>query len=181
MNAEYALANLVDARDALVSCGARPFLVDGTLLGCIREGGFIGHDLDVDLGCFIEDLDVEAMTDAMTSAGFAPWKSYGTPERGFQLSFKRHGIKLDVFFYYIGERLTRFHAAWLKDTPIRYTYPPFSLAPVSFLGETFLAPDDPVRFLVTKYGLDWRTPVTPWDWAWGPKNATPWSTEESDA
>jgi len=174
MNAVHALANLVAARDALTSCGARPFLVDGTLLGCVREGAFIAHDLDVDLGCFAEDLNAQAMTDAMAAYGFAPWKSYGTPGRGFQLSFKRDAIKLDVFFYYLAADIGRFHAAWLKGEPIRYTYPPFSLAPLSFLGETFLAPADPIRFLVTKYGPDWRTPVTPWDWAWGPKNATAW-------
>lgn len=174
MNHAHAFANLVDARDALVSCGARPFLVDGTLLGCIRERDFIAHDLDVDLGCFIEDLDAPAMCAAMAAAGFESWKSYGTPKRGFQLSFKRHAIKLDVFFYYLGAGLCRYHAAWLDGEPIRYTYPPFALDSAPFLGETFLVPEEPVRFLITKYGRDWRTPVTPWDWAWGPKNAGPW-------
>jgi hypothetical protein len=48
------------------------------------------------------------------------------------------------------------------------------LAPLTFLGRTFLAPSDPVAFLVTKYGPEWRTPVTTWDWAWGPRNAVAW-------
>ena len=172
MNAAHALANLVAARDALTACGARPFLVDGTLLGAIREGDFIAHDRDTDMGCFIED-HVAGMIPAMKRAGFRIGKRFGAPGRGLEYAFRRHAIKLDVFFYYSDEAGS-FHAAWKNGQPIRYSYWPFGLAPVEFMGETFLAPDDPERFLATKYGPDWRTPVTDWDWAWGPANAGRW-------
>jgi hypothetical protein len=172
MNAAHALANLVDARDALSTTGARPFIVDGTLLGAVREGGFIAHDTDVDLGCFIEDQSPE-MIAAMEWAGFTFRKQYGTASRGLEYSFRRHDIKLDLFFYYTDDR-GRFHAAWKKRRPIRYRYPLFHLAPLEFMGETFMAPEDPETFLVAKYGPRWRTPVVDWDWAWGPANAERW-------
>ena len=174
MNLLRARANLLEAVDALTRIGVRPFLTDGTLLGAVRERGFIGHDLDIDLGCFIEE-NREGIVPAMLAKGFSLYKTYGTPDRGFQYSFKRHQIKVDLFFYYLDpERQEFFHAAWLWGKPIRYGYPIFTLAPYPFLGSTFLAPADPVKFLETKYGMDWRIPKTPWDWAYGPKNATEW-------
>lgn len=162
----------MDVAAALTAAGIRPFLVDGTLLGAVREGGFIAHDNDVDLGVFIEDYR-PAFRRIVEAAGLPLYKTYGTPDRGLQFSFKRDGIKVDTFFYY-RDGGTVYHAAWLHGTPIRYDYPAFTLKPLVFLGQTFLAPADPETFLVAKYGPDWRTPVTTWDWAWGPKNARAW-------
>lgn len=175
MNTAIAARNLVDAARALASCaGARPFLVDGTLLGAVREGGFIAHDRDLDLGVFIEDLRLDSMIRVMRRAGFSHRRTFGSPERGLELAFRRDGIKLDVFFYYLDEA-GRFHASWPSATdPIRYDYWPFGLERLSFLGHDFLAPEDPERFLETKYGEGWRTPVVDWDWRWGPRNARAW-------
>lgn len=172
MDHSHARENLVAAVEALSGIGLTPFLVDGTLLGAVREGNFIGHDKDIDLGLPIEQL-TPAIVVVLQACGFTPWKTYGLPERGLQYSFKRHGIKLDIFFYY-PDNGELFHAAWKDGTPIRYGYPTFILGPLEFLGHTFHAPADPVAFLVTKYGPEWKTPVTVWDWAWGPHNAVPW-------
>lgn len=175
LNPRIALANLVEVRDALEAFGARPFLADGTLLGAIREGGFIAHDLDTDLGLFAEELRPE-MAGAVVARGFRIKHQLGMPDRGFQWSFVRHRVKTDVFVYYLEAGL-RYHAAWWKKltVPIRYEYPAFELKRVAFLGTPFWAPADPMAFLERKYGPDWRTPKTDWDWAWGPRNARAWA------
>lgn len=172
MDPRRASENLIDAVALLEALGLRPFLVDGTLLGAVREGGFIAHDKDVDIGLMADEW-VPGIDTALTKAGFAVWKVYGERGRGLQYSFTRHGIKLDIFFYYRGES-ELFHAAWLKGDPIRYGYPTFELSPLMFLGRQFMAPADPEQFLRTKYGQDWRRPVVNWDWAWGPRNARKW-------
>jgi hypothetical protein len=111
----------------------------------------------------------------MITAGFTLHRHYGTPDRGEQWAFKRDGVKVDVFVYYTDpDHAEVFHAAWLDGHPIRYGYPAFALAPLAFRGKTFLAPADPEAFLARKYGAGWRTPVTDWDWAWGPANARAW-------
>lgn len=181
MNARHALENLVAAVRALASCRARPFLVDGTLLGAVREGGFIAHDRDVDLGVFIEELRLPDMIRAMKREGFTHRRTFGSPALGLELAFRRAGIKVDVFFYYLDDA-GRFHAAWpAGGRPLRYSYWPFGLAPLAFLGHTFSAPDDTERFLAAKYGPEWRTPVVEWDWKWGPRNAGAWPTEVQHA
>lgn len=176
MNVTLALANLLKGYDALARAGARPFLVDGTLLGAVREGSLMAHDKDVDLGVFIESWRPECVT-AMQRAGFEHRRTFGSAERGLELSFRRRDLKLDVFMYYLDGDV-RYHAAWPKgQAPIRYDYQAFDLAPIALAGREFMAPADPEAFLVAKYGEDWRVPVAEWDWRWGPKNARPWPAE----
>lgn len=172
MNRGTAHNNLVLARNTLLKIGVRPFLVDGTLLGAIREGDFIGHDTDVDLGIWRRQWN-PWIVPTLKGAGFRLHKVYGELNRGLQYAFKRGAVKLDFFFYYPDGPLV-YHAAWKDGSPIRYTYQRFRLRPLRFRGETFCAPEAPVTFLETKYGPDWRVPVTDWDWAWGPKNAEAW-------
>ena len=179
MNADVALQNLLLARSALASCGVRPFIVDGTLLGAVREQGFIAHDRDVDVGVFRADMDRSTPTrikQAMRAARFRHIRDFGALDRGYEMSFRRRGVKVDVFVYY-DDADGRYHAAWKDGSPIRYRYWPFGLAPLVFHGSSFNAPDDPERFLRAKYGDDWRVPVIEWDWAWGPKNAGPWGQD----
>lgn len=173
MNRDDAFENLCAAVDALEGVGVRAFLVDGTLLGAVREGDFIAHDTDIDLGVFISE-HTPMIVLAMKRAGFTHERTLGRLNHGYELSFRRKGIRVDLFFYY-KDATGFYHAAWVKRrTPIRYRYDRFSLAPLEFRGRTFLAPSPVEGFLVTKYGPVWRTPVVEWDWKWDPKNAQPW-------
>lgn len=174
MQRDRARRNLADGYDCLARSGMRPFLVDGTLLGAVREGDFIPHDKDIDLGVFAELYHPRVVAE-FRRAGFVAIRQYGRLDRGYEIRFKRHRIKLDVFLYYLAAGV-RFHASWPKAGPIRYTYPAFDLAPIRFQDREYMAPADPEAFLVRKYGPDWRQPVVEWDWAWGPKNAEPWVT-----
>lgn len=174
MDTAAALKNLCDARDILQALGITCWLTDGTLLGAVREGGFISYDKDMDLGVDALQYKPE-IVECFQQAGFYLHGRYGIPDCGLVLAFKRNEIKVDLFFFYRSWDRTVWHAAWHCPTPgatpqmIQYVYPSFRLKYMRFLDETFLAPAEPEKYLTLKYG-DWRTPVHKWDWKFDPKN-----------
>jgi hypothetical protein len=169
------IRNLLDARAALNSLGITFWLTDGTLLGYFREGGIIEHDCDVDLGLMIESYSDDIIP-AFRERGFDVKYVLGEKKRGLELSFEREGVKVDLFFFYReGDRV--WHGAWegmdkgRKRNLIKYHYVPFDLKEIEFVGARFNVPADTLKYVETKYGRDWRTPVKDWDWAMGPANA----------
>ena len=177
INIELGLENLLLAKDILENKKMTFWLTDGTLLGFYRDNGFIKHDEDVDLGCFISNLDENILFDFLDN-GFKLDSIYGNRKVGLEFSFKRKGMKLDIFFFY-KENDKFWHGAWVrkkidgmkKDNLIKYNYDPFDLIEIEFYGHKFNAPDDIEKYISTKYGKNWREPVKDWDWAYGPSNS----------
>lgn len=181
MNNENALKNLVDAVDCIEMIEKKCFLIDGTLLGVIREGNFIAHDLDLDLGVYMEDWEISDFmffVDSMERKDFTLHHTFGEWGRHFEASFKRHDIKIDLFFYYKAEDKRRFNAflnggRTLPADILTYEYEADlieNLKEVEFKGHKFMIPAEPEKVLVAKYGEDWKTPNTSWRWDFDPKN-----------
>jgi len=171
---QHGIRNLTIARDVLTELGVRYFLIDGTLLGLVREKNFIPHDKDLDIGVFAEDftpLTFGLCVSKMMEQGFILQHCYGEWDKHFEAAWRRKDLKLDFFFYFKKEN-KRVFTAYKGNDVIEYWYPSSMielLAPVSFLGETFTAPRDPEAVLRHKYG-DWKTPDKNWDWAYSPLN-----------
>ncbi len=181
MNKAAARSLLNDMHEVLKSLELKHFIIDGTLLGAVREGDFIGHDTDIDFGVFAEEWTPATCGALMIELGMRDIKlhhQFGDFDTCFELSFKRDDIKIDLFFYRRDGDMRIFHAflhgaADLKRDTITYEYPAElieNLRPMIFQMRYYPAPADPVRVLETKYGRDWRVPVKQWDWAHGPHN-----------
>lgn len=185
MDRSLAWANLCDACDALESIDVPYWLTDGTLLGFVREGDFIGHDNDIDLGVHIKHYK-SAIDSAFKKAGFKKKFQYGDMQSGKEYTYKRQGIKVDIFFFYDEDAIT-WHGAWLyqsgffhsrwfrkfglsKPSLIRYGYRSFELDKIKIRDRSFNIPKNPELYLEQKYGADWRTPTAEWNWATSPKN-----------
>jgi hypothetical protein len=172
---EAVIRNLLDARAVLNSLGITFWLTDGTLLGYFREGDILRHDRDIDLGLMIESY-TDDIAPAFVEMGFDLMYVLGEKRQGLELSFVRDSVKVDLFFFYReGDRL--WHGAWegmdkgRKRNLIKYYYDPFELKQIEFLGARFTVPADTLKYVETKYGKSWSTPVKDWDWAMGPANA----------
>jgi hypothetical protein len=178
------LENLVIAREVFADLGVRYFLMDGTLLGLVRDGKFIERDdEDLDIGLFAEDFDLVTfclLVTKMIEKGFDPvWggctDSFG---KSFVLPWWRKGVKLDLDFYVrLGDR--RIIQCAYKN--LRFWYPADMierLCPVEFLGEVFMVPEKKEAVLAHQYG-DWKTPkVMDWDWSTSPLNIVQQTNDE---
>jgi hypothetical protein len=54
---------------------------------------------------------------------------------------------------------------------IKYYYDSFSLSQSIFQGIRVSVPENPEKYIITKYGENWRIPVKNWDWALDPSNS----------
>ena len=162
--------------DTLAVCrslGLRPFLVCGTLLGHYRDGGWIPHDDDVDLGLLASEFQRRAeIVEAMRRRGYVV-----RANDAYLVSFHRPGLPavfLDICSFY--ERDGRI--AFSIEEPEqgrRYTYHFPRGIFEEFRAVRFLGRFDvwiPVRteeFLTVAYG-DWRVPQTAFDYHSSPRN-----------
>jgi hypothetical protein len=181
MNTDVAKLILQDVHAVLNEIGLTHFLIDGTLLGAVREGDFIAHDTDIDLGVLFEEWEARTvfdLTHRLNQKRLVLNHQFGDFDHHFELSFHRDGIKIDLFFYRRDGEYRIFHAfkngaRHMPTDLITYEYPAAlieNLKPLAFHGESYPAPTDPVAVLECKYGPNWRTPVTDWDWQYGPRN-----------
>ncbi len=141
---------LLDLRTDLKALGLDFFLISGTLLGCVRERGIIGHDKDVDTGVFT-DMPAADLRRALASTGRFKTKPL-TTDKLVQVMHS-NGVMIDVFIHWREDGVV-YHegqkAAWWNSD--------FNLQEVEFLGFPFMIPTSPERYLDENYGVGWRTP-----------------------
>ncbi|MFS1443839.1 MULTISPECIES: LicD family protein [Vibrio] len=70
----------------------------GTLLGLHRDGGPIKHDLDIDIGVWIEDRS--KIRNLLTQKGYVMLHSFSSPSYADAIedSFEINGVKVDFFY-----------------------------------------------------------------------------------
>jgi len=137
---------------ALAAVGIRPFLMSGTLLGFVREGRFMAHDYDIDLG-LLPGADVDA---ARTAIDGLP--SFSVEVGGPRVVAQHEsGARIDVFPHELRDGLfwhgTKIHEWW--NTP-------FELVAQHIEGIQVWTPDDHQRYLDENYGR-WTQPVPFYD------------------
>ena len=178
-----ALDNLLYAQSALATgLGVRFWLDAGTLLGAHREHDFIGHDTDLDIGVYAEQLptweDVADLIEQMRLHEFTLYHTLGQPNYCFEMAFKRKNIKLDIFWYYqeAGRRKTHMQKNGGRNgksdlITLDFTVDVINeLHNINFLGHEFPVPLRTEDYLIMRYGDDWKIPNKRWNWATGPRN-----------
>ena len=144
---------LLAAKNALDQTNTRFFLASGTALGAWRDGKFIEHDGDIDLGVFATEFDPKI-------------KERGILQNGYQIKFAhdQFHVPLDIFAYYEENEYMWYATHFgricrcMARGFCRWKFQKFDLQPMDFLGATFLIPGPPEQYMIAKYGSDWKSP-----------------------
>lgn len=144
----------------LIASGLKPFLISGTLLGCIREGRIFSHDKDFDIGVFGWESQYDVAAALLKSGDFA----FSVKDlRGSKLFLLpvRHvpsGFDFDIFFFHdAGDHFLHGIDSRLGYT-LNYQFSKFDLISRNFMGDDFLIPDNFKVMLAENYGENWQTP-----------------------
>ena len=179
---EDARTALADLAEALPVEQWRWYVISGTFLGIVREGGFLAHDYDIDVGVtfdpahpeVLDDLVaalrrsprfvVKKLDDAQTVVETEPGRYAVERAPALVKLIHENGINVDVFVHHLaGDRV------WHGSSIHRWENSAFDLADYVLAGVPVLGPADADRYLTENYG-DWRTPVTQFNCTTGTPN-----------
>lgn len=153
---KHASIALKDLKKHLERQGISFFLISGTLLGCIRENQLLGHDKDVDVGVWRQDVCHTDLIKACRTSGVF----YILPSSNQELVVVRHvnGTTIDIFIHHQNQ-----DGVWHYGGKCKWHNSPFLLTKRAFLDDEHLIPLDHQTYLAENYGSDWQVPKIDFD------------------
>ncbi len=141
--------NLLEIKRILDIFNLDFYIMYGTLLGIIREGNFIPHDIDVDIGIFDEELLIKALSSEIFQKSFLKICRIESDI----ISLWADKEYLDI---YIQQDNRMGQAIWRHCSEDINEFKHYSS--LEFLGVTFKTLQHPVLHLEKFYGLNWKMP-----------------------
>lgn len=155
------------------------YAISGTFLGLIREGGWLAHDYDIDLGIHSENYNPGRLQSLLAQSDH-----FVIRKTDHQIRIKRdqanqfylerlptlvklvhkNGINIDVFIHYLEDGI-RWHGSVIH----RWDNHDFALKTYQLDGIPVLGAVEADRYLTENYG-NWRVPVTDFNCTTGTPN-----------
>ncbi|EAK0440352.1 hypothetical protein YZ16_07495 [Campylobacter lari] len=123
------------------------FLVSGTFLGCIREGGFISHDYDIDIGIWSEDYNDEIKNKILK---YGVFMQYDLDWIGGLKLKHINGVKIDVFLHF-KESDKIYH----QGEVVKWYNTTLQLRKYNFMGDEYYGFENFDKYLSENYG-NWK-------------------------
>jgi hypothetical protein len=156
------------------------YIAFGSLLGLIREGKFLGHDIDIDYAVILDEkFSWEKLEEKLTAAGFEKIREYSFQGRTREQSYKINGLPIDFFGSVNEKDYTSSFDFFRKD---EYTYQNKyemhvregryskieGTKKMTFNNVEVSVPMDPIKYLESVYTETWNIPNPNWVEAEGP-------------
>ena len=185
--AKYFHAHALEALKAFVDCmeaGSFKYtLAFGSILGAIREHGFIKHDIDIDTSMWIDDFSPEVVT-ALEKAGFT-WLFSNLVDEGRlgrEDTFEYNGVKIDIFYFYPAIDTLPYCCDFLymkesKDQFMaRRIEVPYTRGrkKARFEDIEVYIPENAEEICTFRYGPNYMTPDPSWNWVSERKHLVEW-------
>ena len=158
-----------DIQQALDKTGIRYFAAYGTMLGLVREGGFIGHDEDIDFGVLLdEQFSWEKLESCMSSIGFRKKHIFTCNGVITEQTYMKNGLSVDFFsfeeegdtmitYYYIKEKDKEYKKnEWTVCYHRNAVFEGFQK--INCHDVEFQIPLNPEKYLEEVYGTGWKIP-----------------------
>lgn len=160
----YEAVSLID--EAAQRVGAPYCAFYGTLLGFIRDKGFIPHDMDMDFAIMPDSKKVSSLFYALESLGFYFERYILIDGKLKEFSMRYKEISIDFFLrYYLDEakRMFKSYGERVGDYWIVVVTPvPTRLIPYEIKGVKTMIPENFDEILTACYG-NWHIKVKDWD------------------
>lgn len=166
------LQRIIDAFDRHHVPG---FVAAGSLLGFVRDGGFMPHDDDIDVGVLPGEWSpVRLLRMLVEEEGFKFEFAFKFRERTVEFKVSWDGVPIDVFcyerndddfyctcFYYFPE--IHYPSENANSVWRIHEYNIQTIKKIHVMDMDVPVPSDPERVMEKLYGDDWRTPNPNWD------------------
>lgn len=165
-----------DFCDAFNDVNEEFWLTFGTLLGAVREHGFIAHDLDIDVGV-MDTVDFKKLDKSLRRHGFMLTRkieiySKQDPASGFEITYGKESVTIDIFVFHRLDAINIQTHDFLQgvDSPDFQIYktvrkiilPMKELIDYKFLDRNVLIPKNYKDYLSAHYGESYMIPDPTW-------------------
>lgn len=148
---------LVELHEVFSQHGKRFFLISGTLLGAIRDHGFVKNDNDIDLGVFASEISRAEIKRMLAGTSF-----FIRTDHECKIGYlSKSGVVIDFFiFRNVGNRVEMCNQSGVMT----WSFTPFGLETYSLEGQEFFVPENRALVLKENYG-NWQTKTLFYDYA----------------
>ncbi|MCH9664691.1 MAG: LicD family protein [Gammaproteobacteria bacterium] len=141
------------------------WLYAGTLLGMIRDKGFIYSDTDIDIGVWDDDDIRNDLEKYLSANGYVKIHEYTVDGHIREQRFEYKGVGIDFYYFRKNEEYSYASSFNKKERQLYlvkgvYDLNAFDkLVNINIKGTTLSIPENYIHVLEKAYG-DWKTPVT---------------------
>ena len=168
--AQYGVQTLHYLQDLFegIDCG---FFFDmGTLLGIVRDGHLLKHDIDIDVAVFADSEEAKAaVKQAIIAGGSKILYSYAIDGMTVEESYTYNGIKFDVNYYSRRDDADVCYLMYFDPDKVYESNDILSVVrlecntingveKLDFCGKLINVPNDSKGYLAQRYGAGWTVP-----------------------